>query len=184
MNKNEWIAPVLIIGLTCVFALVSAMVYLSKGRSAWWISKKMRIGALLITLTAVSTQSCEEAVRTCYDPAPGNYFKFDYTEPEIGVVVDMNRTNWITGILYDRTFTDYSFSVTDTAGTDTLQVGEVIPTDGKFNSSREQFIIELDRDLPGNLYYLSIFPGNTPMQSDRIDMCQLKIINENKAAGD
>ncbi|MFN8208005.1 MAG: hypothetical protein U0T82_11440 [Bacteroidales bacterium] len=183
MNKNEWIAPVLIIGLSCIFAQVSAMVYLSKGKSEYWISRKLRVGAFLLTLTAISTQSCEDAVRTCYDPAPGNYFKFDSTEVDIGVVVDMSRTNWVTGILYDRTFADYCFSVTDTAGTDTLQVGVVIPTDGKFNSSREQFIIELDRDLPGSLYYLHIFSGSNSMQSYQIGMYQLKVINENEAAG-
>jgi hypothetical protein len=65
--KKEFLIPLIVIILTLIFVIVSAMVFLTKG-SPYWISKKLKIGALLIGLTAISL-SCEKG-KTCYTQQP------------------------------------------------------------------------------------------------------------------
>ncbi|HPF00935.1 MAG TPA: hypothetical protein PKY63_09735 [Bacteroidales bacterium] len=50
-KKNIVYAFLIFIGLA--FAVVSIMVYFTKGRSKSWIAYKMKIGALLLTITAI-----------------------------------------------------------------------------------------------------------------------------------
>ena len=56
--------------MTLVFAVICLMVYLSKG-NAYWIKRKLKIGALLLTFSWFAN-SCEKSpfVNTCYDPQP------------------------------------------------------------------------------------------------------------------
>ncbi|MFH1052367.1 MAG: hypothetical protein V1779_15710 [bacterium] len=66
--KKELYIPLIIIALTLVFGIICLMVYLSNG-NAYWIKKKLKIGALLLTFSWFAN-SCEiEPTRTCYLPA-------------------------------------------------------------------------------------------------------------------
>jgi hypothetical protein len=68
--KKELFLPLIIFALTLVFAVICLMVYLSKG-NAYWIKRKLKIGALLLTFSWFAN-SCEKNPfgNTCYDPMP------------------------------------------------------------------------------------------------------------------
>jgi hypothetical protein len=65
-NLYIWI---IFIGLSVAFATVSVLVYFSRGKNKFLIAKKIRIGALIISLTG-AVNSCAPPVVTCYKPAP------------------------------------------------------------------------------------------------------------------
>jgi hypothetical protein len=66
--KKEHIFPVLIIALGLVFAIIDILIFFSGG-NAWLISKKLKIGAMILTLTGIL--ACGSHPRpTCYDTAP------------------------------------------------------------------------------------------------------------------
>lgn len=71
--KKELYLPTIIVALTLVFGIICLMVYLSDG-NAYWIKKKLKIGALLLTFTWFAN-SCEKGPfeNTCYlPPMPDN----------------------------------------------------------------------------------------------------------------
>lgn len=165
MNKRDLTGPVLIIGLSFVFIVVSFGVFLSRGKSSFWISKKMRIGSLLLSLTAITNQSCDLIGTNCYDPAPPNYFEIDNTDYSNVIEVDVKVNNKLTGLLHDRNGVDFSFNLTDTLNTDTVQVGEIKVIDGMFDSSTEEIVIELDTNLQTNTYVLNLYQDKSSNQT-------------------
>jgi len=65
MKKYLWI-PLAVAGIAVVFLVVSIMVSLSRGRSSW-IRHKLKIGGMLLVLTAFYGSGCSSrAERTCY----------------------------------------------------------------------------------------------------------------------
>lgn len=176
MVKKSYVLPVVIIGLSIVFALISIGVYFTRGKSKFWISKKMLIGSFLLSLTAITNHSC---TGTCYeDEDPSNLINLNGALYRNTIVIDLNQTTTITGWLYDRNDTDYSFMVTDTLNIDTVQVGDVKPIDGEFNEYSEDIMIELDSSLPTNMYYLQLYKGKTSSPNYPIASFTLDLRNE------
>jgi len=66
--KNLNIVPLTLIVLAVVFVAISLAVYFTGGKNKYFLSKKLKIGAMIITLTAV-TNGCRIPVATCYEPA-------------------------------------------------------------------------------------------------------------------
>jgi|GEM_PF-1822951 len=66
-KKNIVYAFLIFIGLA--FVVVSIMVYFTKGRSKSWIAYKMKIGALLLTITAIG-DGCRVEHAMCYYKIP------------------------------------------------------------------------------------------------------------------
>lgn len=66
-KKNIIIFFCLFLGIA--FAFVSLMVIINKGKSKTWISYKLKIGGLLLTIIAVS-ESCRLRNATCYATMP------------------------------------------------------------------------------------------------------------------
>ncbi|MFH1052365.1 MAG: hypothetical protein V1779_15700 [bacterium] len=65
MKKDLYI-PLVIIALTLVFGIICLMVYLSDG-NAYWIKKKLKIGALLLTFNAiVYGTNAQDPFTSCY----------------------------------------------------------------------------------------------------------------------
>ncbi|MEN8251315.1 MAG: hypothetical protein ABFS32_20455 [Bacteroidota bacterium] len=179
MDKNSWYIPLLAAGLSIAFIIVSFAVYLTKGKSTYWLSKKLKIGGLLIglTTTAVTHQSCV----TCYDynePMPDNYFELDGMDYYNDTLdIDFSVTNKISGAVYSRYGEDLVFSVRDSLMVDTVQTGEILPLDGIFDEEKEEFEIELDSALKSSIYHLSLYDAKVPDQSYN-NMYTIKVTNE------
>ncbi len=72
MTKKEIILPITVLGLTLLFAGICVAVFLTNGKSAKWVSRKMKIGGLLLSLTAIVQTGCHRNT-LCYkfaDPIP------------------------------------------------------------------------------------------------------------------
>jgi hypothetical protein len=67
--KNLNIVPLTLIVLALAFVVISVMVYFTRGKNKYFLTKKLKIGAMIIALTAV-TNGCRVPVVTCYKPAP------------------------------------------------------------------------------------------------------------------
>ena len=67
--RRELFVPLILAGLTVAFVVVFLLVYMSRGNSTYLIRKKLRIGAFILSLTAVG---CSDPVGTvtCYTPPP------------------------------------------------------------------------------------------------------------------
>jgi hypothetical protein len=166
MIRKEILIPVAIISLTVVFASVSVFVFFSKGKSKFWISKKIKIGAVLLTLSAISVQpSCRPFV-TCYDPVMPNQFVLD-NDSLNNINLDISETNKLTGIIYSREGTEFSYNISDTSSTaNVLFKGEVFPTDGVFDSSQENFFVEIDTSINPGQYRISFFNKSVELQDE------------------
>ncbi len=178
MDKKNFITPTLVVGLSLIFIVVSLGVFLSNGKSRFWISKKIKVGAMLLSLTtlAMVNQSCVN----CYDPAPENEIVMD-TDDSYVVKADLNVSNKLTGILYDRNMEDFSFNIINESGADTVQVGEIQAADGKFDEGTEEIVIELDSGLPTSTYTLNLYQGKPAAQTYPMSTYQLEVKNEDKA---
>lgn len=70
--KKENLIPLLLVVLGFAFVVISLIVFITKGKSYYFIKKKLKIGALIITLTAVlngnSLSADYDHKKTCYMP--------------------------------------------------------------------------------------------------------------------
>lgn len=178
MNVKNLTTPILIIGLSTVFVIVTLGVYLTRGKSKFWISKKMLIGSLLLSLNAVSNQSCTNVGTDCYDPVPPDQIVLDNSDYSEVIEVSVDTNNKLTGVLYGRVSNAFSFTVTDVETQDTLQVGEILPTDGAFDHSTEDIFIELDKHLPANEYLVNLYTEKAEKQNTPIGTYKIAVKHE------
>lgn len=163
MNKREITIPILVILLTLLFAVISVAVFLTNGKSEKWVARKMKIGALLLTLNSVS--SCEPFITTCYDmpPPPNTMWVNGLTEN--GIELNTDTSHIIFGTIEERQSEDFSFAVY-TDENIKFQADTIISVDGKFDNYSEEFKIELDTNiLPGN-YALKLYDVSMDKQGE------------------
>lgn len=155
MDKKSIIAPLLIIGLSIAFIGICFMVYLSKGKSKKWVARKMKIGAMVLSLSTISVvpQAC------CYKPAQGPYCRIEFDskfETQNKVELQIDTENKLTGILMYSYTDKYSFSVQDTNSI-IYQKGLIKPEDGDFDNSNENIFLTIDQNIKKGEYIISFF---------------------------
>jgi hypothetical protein len=100
--KKELYIPLILIGLSVVFVVVSFLLWLLRGNDSL-LKKKLRIGALILLLsgTAVGYSGCW----SCYFTLPDNRFVVeDHT-------LDISVTNKITGQIHHRAGEDFWYLI-------------------------------------------------------------------------
>ena len=128
MNSKNIITPIVLAGLGCAFIVVSLWLWLSKGKSAKATRAKLRVGAMILTLTSfVTATSCSTS---CYDPA--------VPEPMVSVV-SVKKDLITLNIENDSYHSIYSFRIFDKYGA-ILQEGILQPV----NNSSNEFSTELN----------------------------------------
>ncbi|MPM05919.1 hypothetical protein SDC9_52214 [bioreactor metagenome] len=90
-KKNIVYAFLIFIGLA--FVVVSIMVFFTKGKSKSWIAYKMKIGALLITITAIS-DGCRVENARCYYKIPDTDTKEINAGVATGKSVESNNESY------------------------------------------------------------------------------------------
>ncbi len=157
MDKKELSMLIAFICLTVLFSVAAAALYLSRGQSKFWTAKKMKLGALLLTITAATTiQACKdgEEQTTCYEQAQLTDGITLHTDQPY---IDLNTTDTISGTITYRSSKTYSFLLKNDSLQNIIQKGNLLPIDGAYNDSIEDFIIKLDKSLVPGRYSLSIF---------------------------
>jgi hypothetical protein len=151
---NKFLVPFAVAGLTVAFAVISFLVFISRGKNALLLKKKLRFGALLLILTGAAI-GCKQQEPFCYSPARLNQFYLQYPT-EGGLVVNLARNDTLSGTIKERTLNEFSFALI--LGTDSiLQKNNIYPLDGKFDSTTEHFKIVLDGNIPTGYYDLQFY---------------------------
>ena len=154
MSKKEIIIPIVVIALSIAFALVSLAIILTNGKSKKWTQRKMKIGALLLTLNAFTPGAAQEIEVTCYDIAESNVMllKNDQTE----LIFESKSQKVIKAYIDYRMGEDYSFCLFDNKN-QAIQKGKITAADGKFDKWKEDIEIRLKKDLKAGRYFLFLF---------------------------
>lgn len=172
MNKKDLLAPIAIISLSIIFAIFSIAVFMTKGKSSFWISKKFKIGALLLTFTSIV--ACKPKV-SCYEPAVENWITLDgldYNSYEL--VLDSSRNDTIHGYIQGVSSSNFSFNFTDTLG-NTILKDNVIALDGDFEDYNEKFDIFLKEYLIPGDYQIIFHNTEKEEQTNNSDIAGFNI---------
>lgn len=150
MNKKELITPFLLIGLGLVFAFISFAVFLSNGKSKRWVARKMKIGAILISLSAITSTSCNTT--SCYFYNPKLAKKW-----ETKIKIDKINNNYVKGRIEKSHYDNYYFELMTLNEDTVLFSGFLKPEDGEFNEDKENFEIVFNDELKKGNYRLNLF---------------------------
>ncbi|MDD3626457.1 MAG: hypothetical protein PHV06_03990 [bacterium] len=154
--KKEIIIPIYLFGISILFIIVSFLLFLSGGKNAKLLSKKLKLGALIISLTAaLGCTPINPHVTSCYVP-PMPYVEVENevvdrsdTEWKYSIEIDLSKTNVITGKSMHSFGASISFRITDKNG-NVIQFDDAVPVDGKFNDHSEKLECRLNKDIrPG-----------------------------------
>lgn len=170
MNELKKITlPAAIAILSVAFVAASFMVSRHKGKSAKWVARKMRLGGLILSLTAL-LQACDPAQTaaltdgnppwTCYMIAPGpkaatNQFYIN-TENDSVITLHLKAHNTIDGEIKEREAEEFSFAIYD-AQDSLKQQDNILPNDGAYDEDSETFEIEIDKSLETGDYTIRFF---------------------------
>lgn len=155
MNKQDFSYSMPFVVLAITFAFISFMLFLSGGKSAYWLKKKMKIGAMMLSLSAV-TVGYQGCITTCYDaPAPNLIYLDDYANNEIRI--NLQETREISGTISERQSDEFYFSISDTNYTQIFQLEKILAKDGKMDESTEEFTIIINDTIPGGIYMLNFY---------------------------
>ncbi len=149
------IMPLLVIGLSAFFAFVSFTVFVTNGKSKKWIARKMKIGGLLLTLTAAVSASGQEIHPSCYEMAA---VETDIiTMKNIGSEkMDYEKLREIQGNVSERASDHFSFCLINYFGTKVYS-DNIKALDGKFEEPDEDFSIRMPDKLPEGQYQLVFY---------------------------
>ncbi len=173
MNKKDVLLPFLFIGLSLAFLFFSGMVYLSKRKPGRWISGKMKTGALLLSLTALTTTGCRPKVM-CYDVAASDVIRIEGA-PYGQLELKLSQNPEIKGTINYRTLAVFSYRLMDSHAKQTILAKEIVPEDGKFDNQTEIFSIKIDPSLkPGN-FRLFIYNNDLSKQDENHYNIELKL---------
>lgn len=172
MNKKEAIIPLSFILLSASFIFICVMVFFTKGKSSKWIARKMKIGGILLTLTAVSCNGGDEEV-TCYVQVAPNSINLDIYAGDT-IAINLDTTNVLTGTIYEVNTEEFSFALINKERIK-VQKGILVPKDGQFNAGNEEFSIKLDKELVKDVYELQFFETNVENQKDNAYQYSYKI---------
>jgi hypothetical protein len=162
MFKKYMIIPLVLVFLGAAFAVISFLVYISRGKYVF-IRQKLKIGALILTLTAFSysCQSNQDDIVLCYKAAvstPQITF-FNEINQNQEIIVDPLVNRSITGTIQEDSQNSpaYSFRIVDGKG-NVLQKGELATTKAPANESGKfSFELLIDQDIPLGSYTLRLY---------------------------
>ena len=175
MNKKELFIPFIAIGLGLAFALISLAVIISNGKSKKWIARKMKIGGLLLTLTAASCNGGGSEVVTCYETTEINSMWINPTNQN-GIEVKLDTGNVLNGTISTIEGNDFSFLVSDSTGKKFQKGMILIDSDTRYTSN---FKIELGKDLKPGKYQLKLFASKVESQDTMKARREFQLIIKN-----
>jgi hypothetical protein len=174
MNKKELITPFLVAALSLLFVAICFMVFLSNGKSKKWVARKMKIGGIILSLSAISMGT---GCTRCYDEPSPDYIKINGFNTYY-VEIDLDTGNTLYGNITMPDIKTFSFSINDT--TILKQKGELIPIDGEFGDKTEEFKFDIDNSLEIGNYQLKFFDCTIDEQDTKYPIQQFDLIIKNE----
>jgi hypothetical protein len=159
MTKNSLYVTIALVGLGVAFGVLCFLVWVSRGHPGF-IRHKLRIGAVMVTLTALLAGGVTHCnTKKCYaapsDPDPRVYLTD--LQQNGSLVVDSGVSTVVAGsVYYYYSARELYFRVVDDS-TVTFQAGDVHATDGEFGGEIEGFEFTLSPDIPPGEYLLRFY---------------------------
>lgn len=154
MEIKKITLPIILAALSLVFIITCVALYFNKGKSAKWVARKMKVGGIMLSLTAIlsacdPTQVTDEPEITCYMVAASNLIVVE-TDTTNTITLDLPDKQTIEGEIMSRISNKFSFTVLDSTER-IVQKENITALDGTFDESQEKFKITIDKELaPGN----------------------------------
>ncbi|MEA2043541.1 MAG: hypothetical protein U9N85_13450 [Bacteroidota bacterium] len=166
MTEKKYLVPLLLIGLGVAFIFVSIMVTLTRGNSALWIAKKIKLGAMLLSFTAFA--SCTGGGETmCYAAeATDNISIAGAKGTKITIHPDSNHV--LTGDIYNWRTNKISYALFKDSTK--LMAEDIQVSDKSLDSIYEEFEITLDKTLDTGTYSVRFFPTEALSQDSSIHL--------------
>lgn len=168
--RREHFIPLIAGILVVAFSMVSLLVFLTHGRSAYLIRRKLKLGALILSLTAAAAMTgCDRRgpTTTCYLPAldPENEITLHGTDQSGRVVLNLDEANEVFGIVEYRQATVFSFVVMK-SGDEEFQRGAVLAQDGTYDAPTEEIHFSIDSGIAPGEYYIIFYDCSVESISD------------------
>ena len=156
MLKKELFIPLILAGLSLIFFIVCFLVFITRGNNSYFIKKKLKVGAMILALTAIVYPESYSYAQTikCYVKPPSNVFFLDQNKTEINI--DLSKSNILAGKINFRKGTVFSYKVTDEKD-NVKQVDNIKALDDKFDEFEEAFQIKVSDYLPSGKYYIYFY---------------------------
>ncbi len=154
MDKKNILTYITIAGLSVAFILISALVFITRGKNPNFLKKKLRLGGMILALTSIMvTNSC---IIGCYVP-PTNELILDNENFVLGTFyVNFNSTKKIMGNLYSSFYDEkIPYNIEDDEN-NVIQSGYIKAVDRIIDTSPELVYIQLDENLPYDNYHLNL----------------------------
>jgi hypothetical protein len=168
--SNKILSPFAAIALIFVaiaFAVTIFGVFVTKGKSEFWIDKKLKLGGIVLTLISIvsCTSSGIGCHTTCYEVAREPEQVSCYDVPCSDVLnleqdsIEISKTQELKGNIYDCTKEKYSFALIKDQ--DTVQSGEIkFLQEDSSKTSTNSFLIMLDKKISEGDYVMIIYDEN------------------------
>lgn len=173
MTKKELIIPVLLIFGSILFAAICVMVFATKGESKKWIARKMKVGALLLTLNAAMPGSAQEIEVSCYDIAESDLLILKGNKTEL--VFEQGEKLMVEAFIDYRISTEYTYWINDEKNK-VLKQGQINALDGSFDKWKEEIKVEIENSFAAGTYFFSFFNVPIAEQKEELTIKKLKIV--------
>jgi len=154
--RKYLVVPMLLVGLGTAFAIVCVLLALNRG-SATLLRRKLRIGAMILTLQGVATTG-SMASATCYDQSVVPWI--EPTSSETGTIhVAAGSPVVLEGIVVDAMYEEVCYALF--SGDELVTWGQVEAADGTWDSDEEPVRLTISPELiePGRAYDLRVMWG-------------------------
>lgn len=155
MDK-KYLVPVLFVGIGAAFLAVSLLLYFRGGKSARLTARKMRLGALLLTLGSFASCDGGGGETMCYVTV-----QLDQIEVKNAftgeLVLDTDSSRTVEGSIYEMRQEHYSYAVYDNAAETMLSEADIIYSYQEGDSTAADFSFELDSSLVPGDYQLRFY---------------------------
>jgi hypothetical protein len=162
MTRDSLYVTLALVGLGVAFGVLSLLVWLSRGHPGL-IRHKLRIGAVMVTLTAILAGGVTRCGATkCYaGPGPPSVSLVGESYGRLVVTYGPEMT--IGGTAQDFQYMSLSFRVVDLERT-LVQSGDIAALDGSFDDWYEPFEFALSGDVVPGEYLLRMYSCSADVQ--------------------
>jgi hypothetical protein len=159
MNRKGLLVLPAMAVLAAAFVIISFLVLVSRGHPGL-IRSKLKLGALLLGFVGFFGSGCGPTHVTCYAPIPGESLSLMIEDvDDWGLVFDLAQGHRLVAYVSFREHDAFAFRLLNEDEIED-QRGEILPSDGAYDSSSEECYLELDENLPAGRYWLELYIGH------------------------
>lgn len=166
--KKEILIPLLVFVLSIAFIIISFMVFVTKGKRYYFIKQKLKLGGLILTLSAIfntNTITAKNDMVRCYRKVASNSVTLNYDYSKGFIEYSISKAIPLKGEVYDVTKKEFSFRIVKKDTNEVILSDDIILNNAKINNYSEQFEIVL-KDIEEGEYTVQIFNVKKENQTD------------------